>query len=342
MRRNIVNHQEIRSLLSNLIEKRPKEVHQYIERNVKNYLYKKSKTSLNLWWYFKSPENQEDKVIKDNGGPYYTVDINEQLYKTIYKALDYIENVYPIMGEKIYNIGVLDAVFHHDKELEKNKKETNNGTIELNNQNKELKFKNGYYLIELISPEEREAEGKNMGHCLSGRNYKTSKIYSLRDSLGRSLLTFEVYNTLVMQISGKNNAEVPKELYPFVSKILRHFNWHVQKDNSQNLLQKTTKSCLFIFLVFKWKEVIAWIDPDVSETIFSYFPVGFLEFIFMQIAFMNVINIISYIGELGDNVNTYESKFEKLMSYMRPENSPEPIEFKNDHDIIQNGDSNEI
>lgn len=89
-------------------------------------------------------------------------------------------------------------------------------------------FGNGYTIVD-VPPEDLETEGKHMGHCVGGDDYKEDlldnkgKIYSLRDSNNKPHVTIH-YNSLtgtIIQIKGKENKPPIPKYFDMIDKWLK-------------------------------------------------------------------------------------------------------------------------
>lgn len=98
---------------------------------------------------------------------------------------------------------------------------------EINHDRIIFRFSDKKHFLYLLSPDELKFEGKMMGHCVGGQNYKTkvknkvSMIISLRDQANEPHVTMEIDipSSQVVQQYGKSNKEPVKKY----QKMLKEF-----------------------------------------------------------------------------------------------------------------------
>lgn len=127
------------------------------------------------------------------------------------------------------------------KKRQKLRKESDKGIYKI------MEFEDGYYVVQLFTPQSLDFEGASLEHCV-GKGYYDGKIYgdflqmySLRDKWGTPRLTIEVKNGKITQCAG-HKSQIPTD--------------SVLRDKIRKFMYE---QCLDID---KWNKLIAYIKQD--------------------------------------------------------------------------------
>lgn len=189
------------------------------------------------WYEFKPDKELQDKVrhVKD-----WIVGAQSECAEWLTK-LD--EKGRP---QKLVKIGTLQqALDIADKEMERaaqKLRESMRGEmgsiVEDTKHMKVIKrFKDGFAIVQLLTPQALDAETAQLGHCIGNGGYDSdlhgsSRFYSLRDEHNRAHATIQVKaaNNAIVQCKGKRNAPPVKKYQPYIQEFARDEDFAIKGD----------------------------------------------------------------------------------------------------------------
>lgn len=189
------------------------------------------------WFEFKPDKELEDKVrhVKD-----WIVGAQSECAEWLSK-LD--EKGRP---QKLVKIGTLQqALDIADKEMERaaqKLRESMRGemgsVVEDTKHMKVIKrFKDGFAIVQLLTPQALDAETAQLGHCIGNGGYDSAlhgsaRFYSLRDEQNRAHATIEVKseNNAIVQCKGKRNAPPVRKYQPYIQEFAKDEDFAIKGD----------------------------------------------------------------------------------------------------------------
>ena len=147
---------------------------------------------------------------------------------------------------------ILDYINKTGKDLfgytyKDSKNKANNWTLHLNNikikQNESpedtkiiMTFSDSYKMVQLLTKQAFQREGKLMKHCIGGYIATNNSInYSLRDKNNTPHCTIEITNNYVKQIKGKTNGIVKPKYINYVLNFLNEQDIQIDNDEMLNI-----------------------------------------------------------------------------------------------------------
>ena len=262
----------IRSILYQYFNKRIRaylNVSNFIKRFNANDLDKKTKQSINLvrdYLYFVT-ENYLNAQITNAAHTNHDVIIRFDYLKS---CNDYNNVRAVIKRAKQWR--------HNENSLAKNRekrfKDLERGTYKIMNLN------NGYYAVQLFTPESLDCESSYMEHCVGDGYYdarvhlENVQIYSIRDKMNTPRLTIEVEDGVITQCMGRKNiVPTDAELRTAVRQLMRELNLGLPNVNSWNKLIAYVKQDDNLYDIFDFpKNFIAKTTINISAMDLDVLP----------------------------------------------------------------------
>jgi hypothetical protein len=133
-----------------------------------------------------------------------------------------------------------------------------------------MKLKDGFYIVQLLTPEALDYESCNMGHCVGQGSYDTAIasgdtiIYSLRDKNNKPHATLEVKDNIVKQIKGHNNEPIIEKYRPYIIEFINASNFKDVKDIKNIGLIKLDGKLYTLEQLYQMKDIVVKGDVDLS------------------------------------------------------------------------------
>lgn len=261
-KRNIINEAQIQSLIEEYSKKYPNLV-EFIHSALRNFLFKKAPSQEHPFYFLNHLKRKKTKQLKQilkNGGPFHEILMNSSLIQRIDNAINFIEQHPEILNNKKMGFeGIELAHSNWIKSLNKRIK-TVEGEVDL-----VYSFSDGKTIVKLIDEQSYQREGSLMKHCVAAySSRKNIDIYSLRNVDNEPVVTFEVQDKIVKQISEKCNQEIKKENKKYINEFALvnkyKFNFVKNATNISGIYSLLMK----IFLAFNWKVVIYLGMPEMK------------------------------------------------------------------------------
>ena len=254
--RNIVNLLALDDLLrtfsvryqqSNNLLVSQEQLSNYVHGNIKNYCLRKAPIKRDFFFYWRDKNFLEQEIFKKSDGPYHVIDLKEMFYR-IQNVLDFICYSGYSHDKNITSLDFEEAEFKHELWIRQLRKKQNSieGVIE-----EAKKFSNGFKIVLLVDKTAYEREGFVMNHCVGGYyNRSNSDIYSLRDNKGKSLVTIEVKDGIIIQYLMYANKLVTSDLKPYLNEFAkdRKYKFIYMPELGRNA--KIPLLCAVSFIIF--------------------------------------------------------------------------------------------
>lgn len=261
-KRNIINEKQIQSLISEYEKKHPNFT-EFINSALRNFLFKKAPSEehpLYFLNYLKRKKTKQLNQILKNGGPFHEILINSSLIQRVDNAINFIEQHPEILNNK--KIGFEGIELAHSnwiKSLNRRIK-TVEGEVEL-----VYSFSDGKTIVKLIDEQSYQREGSLMKHCVAAyASRKNIDIYSLRTVDNEPVVTFEVQDKIVKQISEKCNQSIQKENKKYINEfaLVNKYKFNFMKNgiNISGIYSCLTK----LYMAFNWKSFMYVVKPELK------------------------------------------------------------------------------
>lgn len=225
--RNIVNILELDDLLKEFYERynsgnnrlvSSERLLAFLNGNIRNYCLRKAPIKRDFFFYWRDKNFLEKEIFKKSDGPYHRVDLKSMFFR-IQSVLDFV--CYSGYGHQkdLSTLNFEIAEKKHEqwlKHLRKNNAKIE-GKIEI-----VKTYADEYYMALLEDKTSYEREGVVMNHCVGSYfDRSLSEIYSLRSNQGKSLVTIEVKNNIIIQYLMHSNQPVSANLKPYLNEFAK-------------------------------------------------------------------------------------------------------------------------